>query len=362
MSRPAPSGSRSTPHAVATSTRAAASATGRPPGSSDGQRAGLDRAALAGPARHPGEAGPGGLGEPDDGGQRAGDGGEPLADEDHHVVAGERVGGLLDARVARCAGRRGPRPRCPGAVGSSAPTASPGRGSASGATACTVSEPRRTALRSRRKTIGDSSSGSRPTSSTVERRLEVGVGDAEAVAGDVRGRGRPPPRPSAGGPGSRRRWCRGRRGRTWRRRRRPRASTGRRPGRRSRRAPRPARGRRCRAPRPTTPAPARRRRRGRAGCVSRSCAVAYWNAQRPLSQFHSSLTCGSSPARRRRTLPRRWSVRIAQPRGAVLADARARTPGRRAASGSGTPRRSAHRPGRSARCCRRSRTRTARFS
>ena len=39
----------------------------------------------------------------------------------------------------------------------------------------------------------------------------------------------------------------------------------------------------------------------------------YWNAQRPLSQFHSSFTCGSSAAMRRVTLPRRWSVRIAQP-------------------------------------------------
>src|SRR3954447_19825955 len=45
----------------------------------------------------------------------------------------------------------------------------------------------------------------------------------------------------------------------------------------------------------------------------RSFAVAYWNAHRPLSQFHSSLTAGSAPARRRRTLPRRQSVRCWQP-------------------------------------------------
>ena len=41
--------------------------------------------------------------------------------------------------------------------------------------------------------------------------------------------------------------------------------------------------------------------------------MAYWKAQRPLSQFHSSLTSGSFEAIRRRTTPRRWSVRIEQP-------------------------------------------------
>src|SRR5262249_12361774 len=49
------------------------------------------------------------------------------------------------------------------------------------------------------------------------------------------------------------------------------------------------------------------------GVFSRSDWVAELNAQRPLSQFHSSLTSGSSPARRRITLPRRWSVRWWQP-------------------------------------------------
>src|SRR5262245_50492510 len=48
------------------------------------------------------------------------------------------------------------------------------------------------------------------------------------------------------------------------------------------------------------------------GAVIRSW-VAYWNAQRPLSQFHSSFTAGSSPASRRITLPRRQSVRWAHP-------------------------------------------------
>ena len=49
------------------------------------------------------------------------------------------------------------------------------------------------------------------------------------------------------------------------------------------------------------------------GDVMRSCEVWYLNAQRPLSQFHSSLTDGSSPAKRRSVFPRRTSVRISQP-------------------------------------------------
>ena len=49
------------------------------------------------------------------------------------------------------------------------------------------------------------------------------------------------------------------------------------------------------------------------GCARRSIAVMYLNAQRPLSQFHSSLIVGSSPARRRSVFPRRTSVRISHP-------------------------------------------------
>ena len=49
------------------------------------------------------------------------------------------------------------------------------------------------------------------------------------------------------------------------------------------------------------------------GTLRRSTAVTYLNAQRPLSQFHSSLTDASSPAKRRRVFPRRTSVRISQP-------------------------------------------------
>ena len=49
------------------------------------------------------------------------------------------------------------------------------------------------------------------------------------------------------------------------------------------------------------------------GLVSRSGWVAYMNAHRPLSQFHSSLTAGSTPAIRRITRPRRMSLRSRQP-------------------------------------------------
>ncbi|CAB4557137.1 unannotated protein [freshwater metagenome] len=49
------------------------------------------------------------------------------------------------------------------------------------------------------------------------------------------------------------------------------------------------------------------------GAAIRSLAIVYWNAQRPLSQFHSSFTSGSFPASRRRVLFRRTSVRIEHP-------------------------------------------------
>ena len=41
--------------------------------------------------------------------------------------------------------------------------------------------------------------------------------------------------------------------------------------------------------------------------------TSYLKAQRPLSQFHSSLTVASSPANLRNVLPRLVSVRIAHP-------------------------------------------------
>ena len=56
-------------------------------GQQGGQRTGLERTALTGPAGHPGEAGAGGLGEGGRGAQRTGDRREALADEHHGVVA-----------------------------------------------------------------------------------------------------------------------------------------------------------------------------------------------------------------------------------------------------------------------------------
>ena len=88
------SGSRSTPHAAATSTRAAASATGRPPGSSAGSAPAST--APRSPARRGTQASraPVASASRTHGGQRAGDGGQPLADQDDRAVAGERGGGL----------------------------------------------------------------------------------------------------------------------------------------------------------------------------------------------------------------------------------------------------------------------------
>ena len=51
----------------------------------------------------------------------------------------------------------------------------------------------------------------------------------------------------------------------------------------------------------------------RAGCVMRSGADCHVNAKRSLSVIHSWLTVGSSPASRRSTTPRRWSMRMADP-------------------------------------------------
>ena len=45
----------------------------------------------------------------------------------------------------------------------------------------------------------------------------------------------------------------------------------------------------------------------------RSGADCQVNAKRSLSLIHSWFTAGSSPASRRSTTPRRWSMRIAEP-------------------------------------------------
>ena len=123
----------------------------------------LERAALTGPARHPGEPGAGGLDQPDDRGQRAGHRRQPLADQHHGAGAGSarqrRRLGVAQQRVEHLGLGAGRRRRA------ACRTASPGRGSRTARPTCTA-RPLRTALRSRRNRIGDSSSGSSPTSST----------------------------------------------------------------------------------------------------------------------------------------------------------------------------------------------------
>ena len=105
----------STPQAAAASTRAAGSATGRPPGSRLGQAAGLDRAAVTGPARDPGQPGAGLGGQRGGGREGAGRGREALAER------GPR-------RCCRCRSRPGRPGRSsaaassPGAVATSWPS------------------------------------------------------------------------------------------------------------------------------------------------------------------------------------------------------------------------------------------------
>ena len=233
-------------------------------GQQGGQRAGLDRAALTGPARHPGRRGrrsPGPArrarrrrraprpaarrrgrrrraarsastaGPPQravgqraqrlrlGAGQRGQHGGLQLL----RGAGGERRE-VEDRQLARCA-------RCGAAAGRRSATPPPARS-------------RRAARRapSSRCCVGD--------------RAAAGAG-----AGDARARGTPAPRPSARGRGSRCRWCPARRGRTWRRRRRPRRSAGRRAARRRRRR----HGRRA-GPRPPRPSASGQE----AGCSSPS--------------------------------------------------------------------------------------------
>ena len=75
----------------------------------------------------------------------------------------------------------GPRPRCRAPTGSACRPPCPGRGWRTAPPAYTAVLFLRNALRRRRNTIGDSSSGSNPTSTTVRRALDVGVGHRVAL-------------------------------------------------------------------------------------------------------------------------------------------------------------------------------------
>ena len=131
-----------------------------------GQAAGLQRGPLTGPSRDPGDPRAGGVGQPRRRRIRTGTGGQPFPDEQDR--SGRQIGvQRVERRRPR---RRGPPSRA-GRPAWSGPRV------AKGATAITRSPCLRTALRSRRNTIGDSSSGSSPASTHRGRRLEVGVGD-----------------------------------------------------------------------------------------------------------------------------------------------------------------------------------------
>lgn len=130
---------------------------------------GLQRTALPGPARDPGELGAAGVGEAQGGGEGAGDLGQPLADQDDRAGPAQQFGGLpgLVLQATLLGQRAQPLGLGAGAAGSSAPPSLARPRERWSAIAKTLRLPARAALRSRRKTIGDSSSGSKPASSTA---------------------------------------------------------------------------------------------------------------------------------------------------------------------------------------------------
>ena len=226
VSRPGTGGSEGRPHTAATSTRAAGSATGRPPGSSAGARPPRARRARP-PAAGPRPAGlrwlaasrTAAVSAPGTAASRSPTSAHAAAARSPSAAARTRpalAGGAAPMRVSTSAS-------VPGTAGRSGPPslARPRDGVGRDGDLQPLAP---TALRSRRKTIGDSSSGSKPTSSTAGAASSVGVRDAESGrARDGGGQEGGLLRLSAAGPGSRRRWCRARPGRTSRTRRRPRS-------------------------------------------------------------------------------------------------------------------------------------------
>ena len=98
-------------------------------GQQPGQGAGLDRAALAGPAGHPGQPRARRGREPGHRGQRARHLGQPLADQDHRARRVERLAGALPQGGPGGSPGRGLRespPGWPAASAVSAPASSPG--------------------------------------------------------------------------------------------------------------------------------------------------------------------------------------------------------------------------------------------
>ena len=165
--------------AAAVCSRADASATGRPPGSRLGQRAGLQRAPLAGSSRYPRQPRTGGPSQSACRGECSGRGGQPLADQD------DRAGRLQLRVVGQAVQRRGLAAGCRRDEPCRASWSARGWRTVRSAITCTPFL--RTALRSRRKTIGDSSSGSKSGQQHRGRLLQVGVGDRHRLARDMRG-------------------------------------------------------------------------------------------------------------------------------------------------------------------------------
>ena len=132
-------------------------------------RTGIQRAAFTGPARYPGQLGPGGVDELGDRGEQTRDLGGPLPDQYDGTGRTQRGRSLVVGRRIGNAGRGGGVGRerrtaapasSPGTAVSSVPDIFSSPRDRSGATE-KIGTPRRDALRSRRNRIGDSSSGSR---------------------------------------------------------------------------------------------------------------------------------------------------------------------------------------------------------
>ena len=199
-------------------------------GQQPGQRARLDRAALAGPARNPRQRGAGGGGQPQRRGQPAG----------HGRRAARRPGSpRRRARSASAACRPSASRPTPPASASSHSGSVPGAAGSSdaarlvqaaggvGGEGVRLLPVLAVRLAQPQEDPGGLLLGLESGQQDGRRLLQRGVGDARCRRGPRRGprRGRPgsrPPRRSARGPGSPRRWCPARPGRTSRRRRRPR--------------------------------------------------------------------------------------------------------------------------------------------
>ena len=159
VSRPGGGGQRrrrSTPAAVCCAGRRVGD--GAAAGQQVGQRTGLQRAAFAGAPRDPRQPGTGGVGQSGCRRKRSGGGGQPLADQDDRARAGSCARRQAVQRGGLAAGRGRDEPAAPSWSA---------RGWRTVRSTITCRPCLRTALRSRRNTIGDSSSGSSPASSTA---------------------------------------------------------------------------------------------------------------------------------------------------------------------------------------------------